>query len=370
MSTIIPVDKFPPFFVHDGPFGLAVWQWFAFPCFIFLSLATGFFIGRFIRIVLEKFFTQPDSLIVRHLVGRRILGPLIFAMTLMSAYLYAPLIGLGEVGIGTIHRGIRVGLFVVVFWVVLRIIDIVASVLETNTAKLHPRARTLIPLAGRVLKAFIVVIAVIAVLSELDYPVTSLVAGLGIGGLALALAGQKTVENLFGAFSIALDQPIREGDIVCVENFIGTVETVGLRSTRFRTPERTTISIPNGRLAEMRLETFSTRDRIRLVCSFGLAIGTSSATMRQILNEIQCYLLAHPFISQEVEVEVRFAGITETALSVEVVCAFKTSEWSQFTAMRQEVFLNIMEIVERAGTTLAHPIWVHKDLKWPPLFEK
>jgi hypothetical protein len=96
-------------------------------------------------------------------------------------------------------------------------------------------------------------------------------AGLGSGGLAVALAAQRTVESLFGAFSIGADQPFREGDFVRIEDFVGIVEQIGLRSTKVRTLDRTVVTIPNGNLAEMRLETFSARDRIRLACTVGLA---------------------------------------------------------------------------------------------------
>lgn len=115
----------------------------------------------------------------------------------------------------------------------------------------------------------------VALLSELGYPVTSLVAGLGIGGLAVALAAQKTVEALFGAFSIGADQPFREGDFVRVEDFVGAVEVTGLRSTKIRTLDRTRISIPNGQLAMMRLECYSVRDRMCLACKVGLVYSTS-----------------------------------------------------------------------------------------------
>jgi len=150
---------------------------------------------------------------------------------------------------------------------------------------------------------------VVAVLSELGYPVASLIAGLGIGGLALALAlaAQKTVENLFGAFSIGVDQPFQEGDFVRIEDFVGTVESVGLRSTRIRTLDRTLIIMPNGKLADMRIETFSVRDRMRLSCVIGLVYSTTETQMRQVLTGLEARLRAHPKIWAETVV-VRFAA--------------------------------------------------------------
>src|SRR5690606_29192788 len=111
-------------------------------------------------------------------------------------------------------------------------------------ARGKPAARSLMPIAMRVSKVVVAIIAIISLLSYLGYPVAGLIAGLGIGGIAIALAGQKTVENLFGAFSIGVDQPFREGDFVNVDGVLGTIEQIGLRSTRLRTLDRTVVAIP------------------------------------------------------------------------------------------------------------------------------
>ncbi|MCI0574316.1 MAG: mechanosensitive ion channel family protein, partial [Myxococcaceae bacterium] len=197
-------------------------------------------------------------------------------------------------------------------------------------------------------------IAVVAVVNELGYPVASLIAGLGIGGLAVALAAQKTVENLFGAFSLGVDQPIREGDFVRVEDVSGTVESIGLRSTRIRTLDRTLVTVPNGKLADMRLETFAVRDRMRLAADIGLAYGTTPAQMREVLEGMEAILRAQPQLWPE-GVTVKLKAFGESALVVEVAAWFVTLEWSEFQAIRQEVYLQFMELVERVGTSFALP---------------
>src|SRR5262249_18915816 len=154
-------------------------------------------------------------------------------------------------------------------------------------------SRALIPVGTRVIKVLVVAIAIISVLTELGWPVASLLAGLGIGGLALALAAQKTVENLFGAVAVALDQPFREGDLIKFDSFLGTVEAVGLRSTRIRTLDRTLVTVPNGRIADSHIESYAARDRMRLTCELGLTYGTTTAQMRQILGSIAETLRSH-----------------------------------------------------------------------------
>jgi MscS family membrane protein len=184
--------------------------------------------------------------------------------------------------------------------------------------------------------------------------VAGLLAGLGLGGLAFALAAQKTVENLFGSLSLAIDAPFRVGDFVKIEDFVGTVEAIGLRSTNIRTLDRTLVSIPNGRLAEMRVESYSVRDRLRLACTVGLVYGTSASQMRQVLEGLEAVLRAHPLIWPEAVI-VRFKELGASSLDIEIMAWFRTSDWSKFQLIRQEVLLQFLQIVEGAGTGFAFP---------------
>jgi MscS family membrane protein len=200
----------------------------------------------------------------------------------------------------------------------------------------------------------VLAVGTVSVLSQLGYPVAGLIAGLGVGGLALALAAQKTVENLFGSVSLAVDQPVRIGDFVKVEDFVGTVEAIGLRSTQFRTLDRTLVTIPNGRLADMRLESFTARDRIRLACTVGLVYGTTGAQVRDVLAGLTGVLRAHPRIWPDA-VGVRFKELASWSLDIEVMAWFQTSDWSEFQAIREEILLDFIDVVERAGTGFAFP---------------
>jgi MscS family membrane protein len=241
------------------------------------------------------------------------------------------------------------------FWALARGID-VATIVST-----HPREdgerialAALIRVAGRIGKFVVLALAVVAFLSELGLPVASLVAGLGIGGLAFALAAQKTVENLFGALSLGADQPFKEGDMVRTDAFFGTVERVGLRSTRIRTLDRTLVTIPNGKLADMSIESFAARDRFRLACVLGLVYETREEQLRRILAGCEQALRAHPAIWPDAVV-VRFAGFGDSSLNVEVMCWFVTKDWAGFQVAREEVLLSFMRVVEEAASTFAFP---------------
>lgn len=280
------------------------------------------------------------------------------ARLLSVALLMKPAVGVlafPASAVATLEVWERAFIVLALFWALLRSVTIVAAHIGgSEWARSRPGANSLVMLGGSIARVAVLAVGVITVLSELNYPVASIIAGLGLGGLALALAAQKTVEHMFGAFSLAVDQPFRVGDFVKVEDFVGTVETIGLRSTRFRTLDRTLISIPNGKLADARLETFAARDRIRLACTLGLVYQTTANEMRQVLDGVEKTLRAHPKIWPDTVV-VKFKEFGPSSLDVEVMAWFQTSDWGEFQQIRQEVLLEFMEVVERAGSSFAFP---------------
>jgi MscS family membrane protein len=348
------LETLPEPFLRPGPANLLWWQWLALPFLLLVAWGIALPLSRITRAALGRLGARTSALLRDAVVGR-LGGPLTLAWAVAAAYVLLPWLGLLAPAAAAVQAFLRVGLFLAFFWGLLRCIDILDGVITRSAwAREHPAARTLVPLGGRTLKVAVVAMAAVAIISELGYPVASLVAGLGIGGLALALAAQKTVEHLFGSFSIGVDQPFREGDFVRIEDFVGTVEEIGLRSTRFRTLDRTLITIPNGRLADMRIESFTARDRMRLACTIGLVYGTTAAQMRRVLEGLEGVLRRHPRIWPDAVV-VRFKEFAASSLDIEVMAWFMTPEWSEFQLIRQEVLLGFMEVVEAAGTSFAFP---------------
>lgn len=340
--------------LRPGPKELLWWQWLALPALVFAAWIAGRVLARLLLAVAgsaaRRTRAQWDDMLLS-----RARAPAVLACAAAIAWLLVPLLDLYLPAQEFLHGVLATLGYVAVFWMGLRAVDIGGQhVAASEWARTRALSTSLVPLGTRAGKVLVFAIGVIAILSTLGYPVASLLAGLGIGGLAVALAAQKTVENVFGAFSIGVDQPFREGDFVRVEDFVGTVEKIGLRSTRIRTLDRTVISLPNGKLADMRLETFAARDRIRLFAVLGLVYGTSSQQMREILAAIEATLRAHPKIWPDAVV-VRFVGFGASSLDVEVMAWFQTSDWSEFTQIRQETLLELMHIVERAGTSFAFP---------------
>ena len=330
------------------------WGWLVPPAALVIAALAGWAASRLLRNILRAGARRSVARWDDEVVDR-LLDPLTIALTVAAALILLPFLNLDAGLSDDIRRVARVILLTDFFWATWRIVDVSRHIaLSSAWAVTVPASRSLVPLGARTAKVLLLAIAIIAALSVFGYPVASLVAGLGIGGLALALAAQKTVENLFGAFSIGVDQPFREGDFVKIEDFVGTVEAIGLRSTRFRTLDRTIITIPNGKLADSRLESFSERDRLRLSAVVGLVYETTASQLRAALTGFEAVLRGHPKIWPDAVV-VRFREFAASSLDIEIMAWFETTDWSEFQAIRQDVLLQFMEVVEEAGTSFAFP---------------
>jgi MscS family membrane protein len=169
---------------------------------------------------------------------------------------------------------------------------------------------------------------------------------LGIGAAAIAFAAQKTLENLFGTFSIASDRPFEVGDYVSVGQDMGNVENVGFRSTRIRTLGRTLVTVPNGVVAAGRVENYSARDRIMYNPVLRLAYATTVEQLRLVIDELGRLLRSHPKVFQG-EQRVRFAALGENSLNVEVWCWVATKKFLEYTEVVEELNFGIVGILER-----------------------
>jgi MscS family membrane protein len=282
-------------------------------------------------------------------------SPLSLVLALQALRVGSRWVDLDPRALAPLHGAIGIVTTLAVLWTAFRGIDLMYSVLERRSWAIdRPSSRSLLSIGGRFAKVAVLVISGIVALAQLGVSVASLVTGLGIGGLAVALGAQKTLENLFGTLSIGVDQPMREGDFVKLYDFVGTVEQIGLRSTRIRTLDRTIITIPNGELASQRIESYSVRDRLRLATTIGLVYETTSTQLRAILGELEAILRRHPKIWPD-SVVVRFKQLGASSLDIEIMAWFQTSDWTEFQGIRQDVLLDFMAAIERHGTSIAFP---------------
>jgi MscS family membrane protein len=339
---------------RTGPLGLLGWQWLAIPIVVLLAVVLGSLLSRLTRSLLGRATRRTaspwdDALLAR--MGR----PLTVGWAIGTTFALLLPLGLNDRAEALVHRWLQAAALVVFFWALSRSVDVGRQMLSDSAwIRERPGTRSLLTLGAKIGQLFLLAIGVVALLSELGYPVASLVAGLGIGGLAVALAAQKTLENLFGALAIGGDQPFREGDFISAEGLTGTVESIGLRSTRIRTLERSLISVPNGKLAELRIESFALRDRLRFACTLGLIYGTTEPQLRSVLGGIEAVLRAHPKLWPE-GVTVRFKEIGASSLNLEINAWFTTTNWDEFMLIREDTLLAFMKVIENAGTALALP---------------
>src|SRR5437016_650438 len=172
----------------------------------------------------------------------------------------------------------------------------------------------------------------------------------GLRFLAVALAAQKTVENLFGSVSLVADQPVRVGDVCRFGDTVGTVEDIGLRSTRVRTVDRTLVTIPNAQFSTLALENLSQRDRIPVRATVTLPQGTSAERVRQVLAALREMVVSHPKVHAD-SARARFVRMGPQALELELIAYVLTARWDEFVEIREQIFLRALEVVG-AGAAL------------------
>jgi MscS family membrane protein len=254
-----------------------------------------------------------------------------------------------------VDRTIALIFFLALAWLGAAIVEFAAARIRVVLRERHQTfSYSVLPLAARVLKITLLVLAVITILSNWGYNTSTIMAGLGVGGLAIALAAQKTVENLFGGVSVISDRPVVVGDTCRFGDKVGTVEDIGLRSTRVRTADRTLVTVPNGQFSAMTLENLSRRDKLLLNFTLNLRRDTSPAQVRRLLDSIGRILKDHEKVESG-PLAVRFIGVGKYSLDIEIFVYILTQDGDEFLKIQQDLLLLILDAVEAAGTALALP---------------
>ncbi len=223
----------------------------------------------------------------------------------------------------------------------------------------RPLKKQLVRVMFRIATIAVVTFVALKAMQLLGVPIAGLIAGLGVGGLAIALAAQSTLENFIGGIILYADQPVRVGDICRFGDRRGTVEDVGLRSVKVRTIDNTVVTVPNATFAKMQLENLSERDRILLRENLGLRHETTREQLRTVLSNIESMLRSHGSIDDD-RLRVRFDGFDDAALKIEIYAYAMAETWPEFLEIREDVLFKVMEIIENAGTRLALPTEVRR----------
>ena len=212
----------------------------------------------------------------------------------------------------------------------------------------------MVVLMRRAGKIAAVALALLAIFDTLGFDVTTGVAALGVGGLALALGAQKTVENLVGCITVIADRPVEVGDYCRVGDTLGTVTDIGIRSTKIRTVARTHVSIPNSDFASERIENYSRRDRFLFNPRIGLTYDTDAAGMREALRLVRKIVDDNERVFEE-DARVRFVDLGASSLEIEIYAYIAAATYPDSLEVREELLLAIMENLERGGFSIAFP---------------
>lgn len=255
-------------------------------------------------------------------------------------------------------------LIISISWIFLRLVDFAGLVMMKKAEKTDSKQDDQIVLFLReILKIIVVVFSffvILGVVFKLD--IGAIVAGLGVGGLALALAAKESLENLLASFTIFADKPFVVGDLVQVGSIIGTVEKVGFRSTRIRTLEKSYLTLPNKKMVDAELDNLSLRTFRRARFKIGVIYQTTQEQILAIVKDIQQYIDEHPRTNQDGKV--RFVEFGESSLEIMIEYFVDTMDWLVFLDVKQEINLKIMEIVKKHGSDFAYPtttVYLHPN---------
>jgi MscS family membrane protein len=333
---------------------VALWKWLslvlAFGLAWLVSLLIAATTTRLLGIFLTRTHRTLDHRIV-HLVR----GPVRLAWTVILFALGHRSLGLPLPFADALRYVERLMLVVAVAWLVFRLIDLAVLGLRSRAERRGNLGVVPVLVPGaRFAKVVILLIGTLGILGTLGVNVSAAVAGLGVGGIAIALAAQKSLENLFGGVTLFADRPVQVGDFLRYDDQVGTVEEIGLRSTRVRTLDRTVVTIPNAEFSNLRLENFARRDRMRLWCMIGVRYETTPDQLRYVLARLREILLAHPRVTED-PARVRFVGFGAYSLDLEIFAYVDTSDWSEFLAIREDLYLRFMDAIKQAGTGFAFP---------------
>lgn len=343
------VERFPSWMTERHIWSMALWQWLAIAVAIVPAIAAAW-VQLWVFGVLWKLLTRQ-----RPVLPLRVSRPLWAVYSLVLHLAFFSQIGVPLLFRFYYQRLIAMAVFAGVGVLLWRFIDWSGDRIKARTvARMGASIEAAILLGGRVLKAVVFVLIIIAILNLWGVQTGAAVAGLGIGGLALAFGAQKTVENFIGGVSVLSDEVIRVGDTIRFGGVVGSIEDISLRSTRVRTIEHTLLTVPNGTLATMNLENLTARGKILFQTNLGVRYETTPEQMRYLLAELRKLLHSHPMVESP-GCRARLSNFAESALQIEIFSYVLTTDFAQYLAVREDLLLRIMDVVAEAGTAFAFP---------------
>jgi MscS family membrane protein len=263
-----------------------------------------------------------------------------------------------------IDKGFYLAVICSIFWTILRSVDFVGIKLKDKAAQTESKVDDgLIPFAIDLIKVVIIIFALVTVLGNVfGVNITALIAGLGVGGVAIALASKESIENLLGSFTIFFDKPFVVGDVITLGGVTGMVEKVGFRSTRIRTFDKSIVTVPNKNIINTELDNLGVRPVRRVKFNIGLTYDTTIEQIKNIVNDIQKLVDDHPMTNEDGRV--RFLSFGASSLDIMVLYYVNSPEWEDLIDAQQKINYSIIEIVNKHNSEFAFPstsVYIEKN---------
>ncbi len=344
-------------FIDQVYFGNKIWQFLLFFAILIFSIILGkifYYISKTkLRKLAEKSKTKMDDILIDILEE-----PLVLFIVTCGVWGGSKVLTLNPDATKIFENIVQVLIAIAVTWFLVRLSDMllkqfVEPLVEKSESKLDDQ---ILPILRKALRITIMLLAAIVVLSNLGYDILSILAGLGIGGLALALAAQDAVKNIIGGFSIFWDKPFQIDDFVEISGKMGTVSEVGLRSTRLKTAGGTTYVLPNSKVADSVIENFSTRKARRNVLNIGLTYDTSANQMEESMKVIDSTIKAVPGVRGD-DIMIRFVNFGAFSLDLEIV--YWIEDMGRWKAIIHEINMGLKRNLDEAGVDMAFPTETH-----------
>jgi len=308
---------------------------------------------RITRGIAARTETQLDNLLLE--AAEKPAGWLLYTLGILSTlHVLAPPVDVFPL-MPLVDRVGRVLTLTISAWFLWRLIDGLAAYLRARAAQTESSLDDqLVPFVSKTLKIFTVITAVLVVAQNLGYSISGLIASLGIGGIAVAMAARDTIANVFGSIMILVDRPFSIGDWIKTADFQGVVEEIGFRSTRIRTFEQTLVNVPNSLLANMVVDNVDARSKRRIKMRIGLTYSTTPEKMQQAIDGIEAILNQHPGVDQQFKM-VKFDDFADSSLSIFLYYFSASKDWATYLQVRQEVNMQIMQLLESLDLDFAFP---------------
>ncbi|GDY23252.1 mechanosensitive ion channel protein MscL [Verrucomicrobiota bacterium] len=333
--------------------GRPLWQYVAFLIYVAGAFFVSWLINFLVRVVLQRLVAGTQTVAADRLL-KLAAGPVKVVAFVILLHIGLRIFTWPDWMEAVLSKGLKLVVAVSLTYVALRCVDVFMDVWKERAARdsAHPLDQHVFPLIRNSAKAFIVVVAILVTAQNLGVNITSLLASLSIGGLALGLAAQDTLANLFAAVAIFLDKPFRIGDRILVDAIDGTVELIGLRSTRVRTANGHLVSIPNKAMGNATITNVSERPNIRTEMNLGLTYDTPNEKLREALGILETVYRGHPMTH---DVWVNFNKFADSALNIQIIHWWNAQDQRAYLAGMQELNLAVKQRLEAAGVEFAFP---------------